>query len=159
MIVESLEKLRNSLLYEYDCDDDSFLPADMEDYVDEIEEEIKYKFLERPLFEDGKPVQFGDYFVSEEDDGKSLVKPSVQDITFRDRGVTTIWGNGVKTTLKPYERAKRYEKDSQDLIDDEVIMPADDYCRKYNLDCDKSNEVMKMFHLLKRQRMLDGDSK
>lgn len=129
--------------------------------TNDIQKVIDRYYLPKPLFEDGEPVQFGDWFYDESAEEVEGVSPIQQVININ----LSSSGSFIINESSIYfddERVKRPEGDSQDMIDNETFMSPKQYCKKYKLEnyCgwsgDEVNDLdKKIMHLLERQQKLD----
>lgn len=147
-MLKSLEKLRSG----------HWLPAgrticEEEALADEIQTEVDRFYLPRPLFEDGEPVQVGDY-VDLQMEGKRRVQ--VTDIR-----PWIVYGSSTSHQKEPYKRPP--EPDTQEKIDADAMLKPSDYCAKRGLDFRRHTgpisewpDIVMRKDLLARQRKLDG---
>ena len=109
-------------------------------------------YLPRPLFEDGEPVQVGDY-VDLQCEGKRRVQ-----VTGIEPWI--VYGNSTSHQKEPYKRPP--EPDSQEKIDEDLMLKPSDYCAKRGLDFRRHTgpisewpDIVMRKDLLARQRKLD----
>lgn len=159
-MLRSLEKMKKTLLYEYDPCLDVFSPYDTDKFFGEIQAEIDRYYLPRPLFEDGEPVQFGDYIAVSH--GRPDNRLCFERIIYYNSGIVRLDIAGYAgRILQTGERLERpQEPDTQDKIDEEAK----------NLVCrltgqtpsevaEEGGGLDEIVGLLERQRKLEGVEK
>lgn len=127
--------------------------------ADEIQAEIDKFYLPRPVFEDGKPADFGDEFVTLKGAISTIYGFSVyrNRVEINPHGQCTDW-----TYEEGHSLRYPVEADAQKKIDSDVNLHSESYCKKFGLEYslliggDHHPSSVKMRHLLARQRKLDG---
>lgn len=142
---------------------DSLVPLYVSDWCMEHNKDlcdyIEHFYLPRPLFEDGRPMQFLD----EVSDG--TMQYAVTSITlFADGSFDLYYDCGFEGDFPPGQRLKRPEPpDTQERIDTDAMLSPEQYCKKYDLPPQAHDmyalDREKSKHLLERQRkLLGGDA-
>lgn len=146
-MLKSLEKLRNGGIWGEDSF--GFSENKAQNLADEIQAEIDKYYLPRPLFEDGEPVQIGDYV--------DLRREGMRCVQITGIEPWIVYGSSTSYQKEPYKRP--LEPDTQEKIDADVLNEDPiSYCKKYELDYvpGRNAVIVMRKHLLARQRKLDG---
>ena len=147
-MLKSLEKLRNGGIWGEDCF--GFSEHKAQNLADEIQTEVDKYYLPRPLFEDGEPVQVGDY-VDLQMEGKRRVQ--VTDIR-----PWIVYGSSTSHQNEPYKRPP--EPDSQEKIDADYRNETNSLITDSGRGCMTRERALKYVEsfdeIMARQRKLDG---
>lgn len=134
--------------------------VDSDKLADAIQAEIDEYYIPRPLFNDGKPVQFGDLF------GADHIcmgnETPVESIEALSNGNYRVSGSNCNCAFIKNGKGLQYPKkdvldnDSQERINTDISLSPLKYCEKYGFDVSTINDLekCKMNHLLMRQRKL-----
>ena len=144
----------------YGGKDIAFTAENFAEFADKIQREIDKFYLPRPLFDDGEPADFGMEFVS----NKGIVERIEHIDLFPEWAEINSYGSTTDWTYREDKPIKRpQEPDTQEKIDADARLYAGNYCAKYNLKADPHSPLQEespyyvmMWHLLERQRKLDG---
>ena len=148
-MLRSLEKLRGGINVTLDVVPDEVTQKIYCEIADEIQAEVDKFYLPRPLFEDGEPVQIGDYV--------DLQLEGMRHVQVTDIRPWIVYGNSTFHQREPYKRPP--EPDTQEKIDADLLLTGREYCVKHGLDYEHQNVlsfVVARRDLLARQRKLDG---
>ena len=158
-MLRSLERLRGGINVTLDVAPDEVtqriyceIADDIQAEVDEkyiLRDEVDKFYLPRPLFEDGEPVQIGDYV--------DLQREGMRHVQVTDIRPWIVYGNSTFHQREPYKRPP--EPDTQEKIDADLLLTGREYCVKHGLDYEHQNVlsfVVARRDLLARQRKLDG---
>ena len=106
--------------FEKKCDDFENCMQCCEHAINAIADTIEQETLQRPLFEDGKPVQFGDDVLVKCQDGD--FGGELYQVAFDSEGVTLTNTDGEIAFIAHGERVKRPEPpDSWERVEEDVI--------------------------------------
>ena len=147
----SLEKLRAGCFTE--CNDNSFAHIKAKHLAHEIEDEIAYKYIELPLDSNGRPLKkYTTYYHRKNPYRADYI------IFYLDGNFTIVDTEG-KSHDYEKEDYIQLNFDTQEKINEDIDLSAEEYCKKYKCNADfedMSDEKFKMVDLLKRQRVLNG---
>ena len=153
-MLESLEILSNSLMYDY-VDDGSFDPIDTEAIAARIQAEIDKYYKPLPLFEDGEPATVGMECL----DGSDVIE--IKGLGWRGDVTIVTLENGWDIVLHPGDRLKRPpEPDTQEKIDADYRNETNSLITDSGRGCMTRERALKYVEsfdeLMARQRKLDG---
>lgn len=155
MTLKSLEKLRSAeYAYELLYHDFSSVLEMNRELANEIEAEQEKYYVPHPLDTDGNPVQENTRYKAT---GKYLHTSTFVNVESLYITVASNDGWSYSENDWDFERADR---DTQESIDADAMLPPDQYCKKYDLPPQSHDmhalDREKSKHLLERQRKLLG---
>lgn len=125
--------------------------------VNDARKEVEEGYLPRPLFEDGAPVQFGDYVT----DKSAVAVGPIARIDIYSTGCYELWNDSDDSIYYDFGEMVIRAVDAQGKIDDDSKLSAVEYAKKYDLPniermmMDGTLESYVRNDLLRRQRALD----